>query len=56
MRSLPQTLRIWVISEQCPVLMKNVLKVVKEGVKEGLGYEPVAMIVILVSHIESFCD
>jgi len=46
MRNSPQTLRVWVTSEYCPVLMKNGLKVEKEG--GGVEIHSVAIVIIIV--------
>ena len=52
MRNSPQTLRVWVTSEYCPVLMKNGLKVEKEG--EGLRYIVLLLLLLLLFHKYSF--
>jgi len=54
MRNSPQTLRVWVTSEYCPVLMKKKkgLKVEKEG--EGLRYIVLLLLLLLLSLKYSF--
>jgi len=53
--SLPQTLRVWVTSEQCPVLVKKGISVEKEGGGVGIHSDAIVIIVISVRSCFVFC-